>query len=181
MDALYCAATISLSTTVLCGLKNAANPCQLAECGKGKHDMQMKPFSSASVAVLSLLIGSLVACDPAPTVRANTASIDDVTAAVVNGEAIYISDVELEAVAQGITINALVVKTRGGGFRGPGGMPLDEHYRQHVIGGIGAFVRIADKDTSFAEAVRNKMLLEVAQGIPQTAAGPMVENRTIID
>ena len=86
-----------------------------------------------------------------------------------------------EAVAQGITINALVVKTRGGGFRGPGGMPLDEHYRQHVIGGIGAFVRIADKDTSFAEAVRNKMLLEVAQGIPQTAAGPMVENRTIID
>ncbi len=64
--------------------------------------MQMKPFSSASVAVLSLLIGSLAACDPAPTVRANTASIDDVTAAVVNGEAIYISDVELEAVAQGM-------------------------------------------------------------------------------
>jgi len=86
-----------------------------------------------------------------------------------------------DAVARGITINALVVKTRGGGFRGPGGMPLDEHYRQHVIGGIGAFVRIADKDTSFAEAVRNKMLLEVASGIPQTAAGPAPENRTIID
>lgn len=86
-----------------------------------------------------------------------------------------------EAVAQGITINALVVKTRGGGFRGPGGMPLEDHYRQHVIGGIGAFVRIADKDTSFAEAVRNKMLLEVARGIPQTALGPQDENRTIID
>ncbi|WP_425406139.1 DUF1194 domain-containing protein [Hwanghaeella sp.] len=86
-----------------------------------------------------------------------------------------------DAVAQGITINALVVKTRGGGYRGPGGMPLEEHYKQHVIGGPGAFVRIADKDTSFAEAVRNKMLLEVARGIPQTAEGPQDENRIIID
>ena len=86
-----------------------------------------------------------------------------------------------DAVAKGITINALVVKTRGGGFRGPGGMDLDEHYRQHVIGGIGAFVRIADKDTSFAEAVRNKMLLEVARGIPQTALRSTDENQTIID
>ena len=75
-----------------------------------------------------------------------------------------------EAVAKGITINALVVKSRGGGFPGPGGMPLEEHYKQHVIGGVGSFVRIADKNTSFAEAVRNKMLLEVARGIPQIAA-----------
>ena len=64
--------------------------------------MQMKPFSRTSAAVLSVLFLSLAACDPAPTVRTNAAAIDDVTAAVVNGEAIYISDVELEAVAQGM-------------------------------------------------------------------------------
>ena len=74
-----------------------------------------------------------------------------------------------EAVAKGVTINALVVKSRGGGYRGPGGMPLEEHYKQHVIGGPGSFVRIADQGGSFAEAVRNKMLLEVADGVPQLA------------
>lgn len=107
--------------------------------------------------------------------------IIDVSGDGPNINARPVTDARDDAVAKGITINALVVKTRGGGFRGPGGMPLDEHYRQHVIGGIGAFVRIADKDTSFAEAVRNKMLLEVARGIPQTATGPAPENQTIID
>lgn len=74
-----------------------------------------------------------------------------------------------DAVAQGITINALVVKSRGGGYRGPGGIPLDEHYRRDVIGGMGAFVQIADENLSFAEAVRNKMLLEVASTASQAA------------
>lgn len=64
--------------------------------------MKMKSLSGASAAVLGVLIATLAACDPAPTVRTNAATIDDITAAVVNGEAIYISDVELEAVAQGM-------------------------------------------------------------------------------
>ncbi len=84
-----------------------------------------------------------------------------------------------DAVAKGVTINALVVKSRGGGFPGPGGMPLEEHYKQHVIGGPGSFVKIADKNTSFAEAVRNKMLLEVARGIPQLAQAADPEEPTI--
>jgi hypothetical protein len=67
-----------------------------------------------------------------------------------------------DAVAAGITINGLVVKSRGGGYPGPGGMPLDEHYRRDVIGGPGAFVMVADETTSFAEAVLNKMIREIA-------------------
>ncbi len=74
-----------------------------------------------------------------------------------------------EAVAKGITINALVVKSRGGGYPGPGGMPLEEHYKRDVIGGFGAFVQIADQNLSFSEAVRNKMLLEVASTMQQAA------------
>lgn len=67
-----------------------------------------------------------------------------------------------DAVNKGITINALVVKSRGGGYPGPNGEPLEEHYANDVIGGLGAFVRIADETTGFAEAVRQKMILEIA-------------------
>jgi hypothetical protein len=71
-----------------------------------------------------------------------------------------------DAVARGFTINALAIKRDGGGFRGPGGQPLEEHYRQSVIGGPRAFVEIADATRSFADAVRVKLVLEIA-GLPQ--------------
>lgn len=67
-----------------------------------------------------------------------------------------------EAVLSGITINALVVTRPGGGYPGPGGMPLVEHYERDVIGGFGAFVMTADETTSFADAIRNKLVLEIA-------------------
>ena len=67
-----------------------------------------------------------------------------------------------EAVVAGITVNALVVATPGGGFRGPGGMPLDEHYERDVIDGSGAFVMVAEDRGRFAEAILKKMVLEIA-------------------
>ncbi|MFQ5774613.1 MAG: DUF1194 domain-containing protein [Kiloniellaceae bacterium] len=69
-----------------------------------------------------------------------------------------------EAVIAGITINALVVKRPGGGYPGPGGMPLLEHYERDVIGGFGAFVMTAGDRASFADAIRNKMVEELAGG-----------------
>ncbi len=69
------------------------------------------------------------------------------------------------AVAEGITINALAILNRGGFVRGPGGMPLDEHYRQAVVGGPGAFVMTADDYRSFAQAIYNKLIREVAEAI----------------
>lgn len=68
-----------------------------------------------------------------------------------------------DAVALGITINGLVVKSRGGGYPGPSGEPLETHYRNDVIGGFGAFVIVADETLSFTEAVRRKLVLEIAQ------------------
>ncbi len=63
------------------------------------------------------------------------------------------------ALAQGVTVNALVVDVRGG-------MPLDEYFRRAVIGGIGAFTVVAEERATFAEAVRRKMVLEIAGRVP---------------
>jgi hypothetical protein len=67
-----------------------------------------------------------------------------------------------EAVQAGITINALVIASPGGGYRGPGGIPLDEHYRRDVIGGFGAFVMTVEDRAEFAAAILNKLIEEIA-------------------
>ncbi|SHE64252.1 Protein of unknown function [Kaistia soli DSM 19436] len=66
------------------------------------------------------------------------------------------------ALAEGITINGLVISRPGGGVRGRGGMSLSDHYARDVIGGPGAFVKVADETTSFAAAVRQKLVQEIA-------------------
>ena len=80
-----------------------------------------------------------------------------------------VQDARDDAVAQRITINGLVIVRPGGGYRGPGGMPLDEHYARDVIGGPRAFVEIADENRTFAEAVRTKLILEIADEAPPSA------------
>lgn len=69
--------------------------------------------------------------------------------------------VRRETVASGITINALVVDRPGGHVR-MGGIPLSEHYERDVIGGHGAFVIVARDRRHFADAVRKKMVQEIA-------------------
>jgi hypothetical protein len=61
------------------------------------------------------------------------------------------------AVASGITINGLALLRRRA-FYGP----LDEYYRVSVIGGPGAFVIAADKETEFRQAVLAKLVREIA-------------------
>ncbi len=67
-----------------------------------------------------------------------------------------------EALAFGITINGLVISRPGGGYRGPRGEPLAEHYQNDVIGGFGAFVETASSRSDLARAIRKKMVLEIA-------------------
>lgn len=73
------------------------------------------------------------------------------------------------AVAQGVTVNALAILNRGGGAARAN---LDEHYRQVVIGGPGAFVITADDYPSFAHAIFNKLIREIAaaEGIDRVVA-----------
>jgi hypothetical protein len=68
------------------------------------------------------------------------------------------------AVAADIVINGLAILCRDCSGR-PGYYDLEEAYRRDIIGGPAAFVVTADEDQSFAEAVRKKLLLEIA-GVP---------------
>jgi hypothetical protein len=72
-----------------------------------------------------------------------------------------------EALAQGITINGLVILSETplawnpDHTNPPGG--LENYYRNNVIGGPGAFVLVARHFNSFGEAIVKKMIAEVAQ------------------
>jgi len=72
-----------------------------------------------------------------------------------------------EALAQGVTINGLVILSdtplawNPDHTNPPGG--LDNYYRNNVIGGPGAFVQVAQDFNSFGQAIVKKMIAEVAQ------------------
>lgn len=80
--------------------------------------------------------------------------------------------IRAEALALGITINALVIDSPTGGvYSGPRGEPLGEHYRNDVIGGPGAFVMRAESRARIAEALKKKLLLEIA--------GPVTDGQSL--
>lgn len=64
-------------------------------------------------------------------------------------------------VAAGITINGLPI-LRPGSSTGGGGSDIVALYEERIIGGPGAFLVAADSDARFTEAVRRKLILEIA-------------------
>jgi Protein of unknown function (DUF1194) len=60
------------------------------------------------------------------------------------------------AVAAGVTINGLAILNEE--------PYLEEYYRRNVVGGLGAFVMTADDYDTFGEAIRRKLLRELAPG-----------------
>jgi hypothetical protein len=75
-----------------------------------------------------------------------------------------------EALAKGITINALVILTplsesfRPEHTNPPGG--LEKYFQDNVIGGFGAFTVVAESHESFGRALTKKLVAEIA-GLPQ--------------
>jgi Protein of unknown function (DUF1194) len=63
-----------------------------------------------------------------------------------------------EAVAAGIVINGLPILTLE--------PDLDRYYQEQVIGGPGAFVIAADTYETFADAIRKKLIVEIAERKP---------------
>ena len=63
--------------------------------------MQLNRHSFVLAGILGAALVTLSSCSPQSDVQAPVPTIDSETAAVVNGEPIYMIDVELEAVAQG--------------------------------------------------------------------------------
>ena len=79
-----------------------------------------------------------------------------------------------EAIADGVTINGLVILTEAPLSLNPlhtnplGG--LANYYRNNVIGGPGAFVMVAENINSFGDIIVKKLIAEIAQAVPQQRA-----------
>ena len=79
-----------------------------------------------------------------------------------------------EAIAKGIVINGLVILSEqplswnAEHTNPPGG--LDNYYRNNVVGGPNAFVMVAENFTTFAQAILNKLIAEVATTSSQSYA-----------
>jgi Protein of unknown function (DUF1194) len=69
------------------------------------------------------------------------------------------------AVEGGIVVNGLPIALKVPGFSGIGGSDLVAYYRECVIGGPGAFVIPVTEAGQLAEAIRQKLVLEIA-GLP---------------
>src|SRR4029078_11184867 len=75
-----------------------------------------------------------------------------------------------EAVAQGVTINGLVILSdrpmawNPEHTNPPGG--LANYYRDNVIGGPGSFVIVAEDFNSFGQAIVKKLIAEIADAGP---------------
>ena len=77
--------------------------------------------------------------------------------------------------AKGITINGLPIMLRPSRVGFDAGSRLDIYYEDCVIGGPGAFVVPVDAPEQMAEAIRRKLVLEIAgapaRAIPAQQAG----------
>ena len=78
-----------------------------------------------------------------------------------------------EALAQGVTINGLVIFSEtplpwNPDHTNPAG-GLDNYYRTHVVGGTGAFVMAAESFASFGRAIIKKLIAEIALSQPGSA------------
>lgn len=95
----------------------------------------------------------------------------DVSGDGVNNSGRPPTDARDDAVRQGATINGLPILTD---------VPLlDDYYRDNVIGGPGAFVIPAKNFASFAQAILDKLIREVAEGA--TAPRPSLRTRESSD
>jgi hypothetical protein len=97
----------------------------------------------------------------------STRQIIDVSGDGTNNAGRDITLARDEAVAKGITINGLVILSdrplswNPDHTNPPGG--LANYYRNNVVGGVGAFVMVAENFESFGKAIIGKLIAEIAQ------------------
>lgn len=90
----------------------------------------------------------------------------DISGDGTNNQGLLVVPTRDEVLAKGITINGLPImlkETTPGFLDIPN---LDEYYRDCVIGGPGAFIVPARGREQFVDAIRRKLLLEVAGDVP---------------
>ncbi len=80
-----------------------------------------------------------------------------------------------EATSKGIIINGLPIQVKQPSYSTMDIENLDQYYEDCVIGGPGSFVVPIQEREKFKEAIRTKLIMEVADSAPRTvpaAAGP---------
>ena len=95
----------------------------------------------------------------------------DVSGDGVNNSGPPAEEARDRAVAEGITINGLPIVNDRPTFGRLPPVPLDDYYRDSVVGGPGAFVVVADDFESFGVAVRRKLIREISALPRPPAAG----------
>ena len=99
-----------------------------------------------------------------------TRRVIDVSGDGVNNSGPPSAEARDRAVAEGITVNGLPILNDRPTFGRPPPIPLDQYYRENVVGGPGAFVIAAEDFEVFQTAVRRKLIREIA-GLP----GPVLD------
>ncbi len=101
-----------------------------------------------------------------------TRRVIDVSGDGVNNRGRPVDWARDQAVAAGITINGLpILNDRPNPWGGSPTLDLDGYYRDHVIGGPGAFLVPAVNFEAFADAILAKLLLEVSGRTPDAWPG----------
>ncbi|MDX1541088.1 MAG: DUF1194 domain-containing protein [Geminicoccaceae bacterium] len=97
-----------------------------------------------------------------------TRKVIDISADSANNwNGLSIAEARAAALAADITINGLAVLCRSCSGR-PNFYDLEQAFAETIIGGPASFVVTADDDASFADAVRRKLLLEIAGRLPSS-------------
>jgi hypothetical protein len=103
-----------------------------------------------------------------------TRQVVDISGDGINNSGRPLEEARSEALAKGIVLNGLAVLERTPPPPQFAGLqpPLDDYYRDQVIGGPGAFLMVAEGFQAFEGAVRRKIIREIAARPP---IGPLVE------
>ena len=88
-----------------------------------------------------------------------------------SGGGVPIHQARAAALSAGIVINGLAILCRHCETGRPVYYDLESAFQDFIVGGPGSFVVTADGDRSFAEAVRRKLILEIAGRRVDYAAG----------
>jgi len=101
-----------------------------------------------------------------------TRQVVDISGDGVNNSGRPVAQARADALAQGLVLNGLAVLDRNPPAWAAGQPPLDEYFRDEVIGGPGAFLMVAEGFETFEAAVKRKIIREIAAAPP---SGPLVE------
>ena len=96
-----------------------------------------------------------------------TRRVIDISGDGVNNSGGPVEPARARVLAEGIVINGLPIVNDRPTFGRMPPIPIDEYYRDQVIGGAGAFLVVAADFASFGLAVKRKLIREIA-GLPGT-------------